>query len=118
MNVIKHKGQVFERLTTDLVSITAVKSSPHKLKWEMASQTEVGNGNRCKLKPLKSNRVWEFLELPPNRETRKWKMNDDGTLEFCKSRLVAQGLIGGTHKFRLDYEGTYILVFCFESNKC
>ena len=69
----------------DPVSVNEAKLSPYKLKWERAMEAE--------MKSLQANRVWELVQLPPNRKVigSKWifkrKMNADGTLECYKARL-------------------------------
>ena len=69
----------------DPVSVTKVKSSPNKLKWEKAMEIE--------MKSLQLNGVWELVELLLNRKIigSKWifkqKVDADGILVCYKARL-------------------------------
>ena len=76
-------------------------SSPQKAKWVKAMEKE--------MESLKTNEVWNLVELPENRKAvgSKWvfrvKTNADGTVKTHKARLVAQGF---SQTFCDDYDET------------
>ena len=65
---------------------------------------------------MKSNRVWDLVDLPPGRKTigNKWVLNikhkTDGTIDRYKTRLVAKGY---TQQEGIDYEETFLPVVRF-----
>ena len=67
---------------------------------------------------LHKNDVWELVELPKDRKAvgSKWvfklKTDADGSVEWHKARLVAQGF---SQKHGLDYDETFSPVIRFES---
>ncbi|CAB4028654.1 Hypothetical predicted protein, partial [Paramuricea clavata] len=85
-------------------------SSPQKTKWVKAMEKE--------MESLKTNEVWNLVELPENRKAvgSKWvfrvKTDADGTVETHKARLVAQGF---SQTFGDDYDETFSPVARFES---
>ncbi len=85
-------------------------SSPQKAKWVKAMEKE--------MESLKTNEVWNLVELPVNRKAvgSKWvfrvKTDADGTVEPHKARLVAQGF---SQTFGDDYDETFSPVARFES---
>ena len=85
-------------------------SSPQKAKWVKAMEIE--------MESLKTNEVWNLVELPENRKAvgSKWvfrvKTDADGAVETHKARLVAQGF---SQTFGDDYDETFSPVARFES---
>ena len=85
-------------------------SSPQKAKWVKAMEKE--------MESLKTNEVWDLVELPENRKAigSKWvfrvKTDANGTVETHKARLVAQGF---SQSFGDDYDETFSPVARFES---
>ena len=59
---------------------------------------------------MESNRVWDFVDLPPSRKTigNKWVLNinhkADGTIDRYKAQLVAKGY---TQQEGIEYENTF-----------
>ena len=84
--------------------------STEKDQWKSAMQMEMDT--------IHSNDVWDLVELPARRKAigSKWvfrkKMNADGSVEWYKARLVAQGF---SQKQGLDFEETFCPVIRFES---
>lgn len=72
---------------------------------------------KTEMKSLKENDVWELV-LPSGRKTveSKWvyktKIDENGTVERYKARLVAQGY---TQKYGADYDETFCPVARQES---
>ena len=91
-------------------TVKEVLSSPQKAKWVKAMEKE--------MESLKTNEVWNLVELPENRKTvgSKWvfrvNTDGDGTVETHKARLVAQGF---SQTFDDDYDETFSPVARFES---
>ena len=67
---------------------------------------------------MESNRVWDFVDLPPSRKTieNKWVLNikhkADVTIDRCKARLVAKGY---TQQEGIDHEEAFTHVVRFAS---
>ena len=67
---------------------------------------------------MKSNQVWDLVDLSPSRKTigNKWVLNIKhkayGTIDGYKTRLVAKGY---THQEGIDYEETFLHVVRFAS---
>ena len=73
----------------------------------------------CKeMKSLQDNKAWELTTLPPGKKaiSCKWvykvKMNNDGSIDYYKARLVAQGF---DQNFGSDYDETFCPVVRLES---
>ena len=67
------------------------------------------------MESLHTNKVWDLVELPKDRKTKrvfKTKRSADGTVERHKARLVAQGY---TQQYAQDYDETFSPVVRFES---
>lgn len=85
-------------------------ASRDKAKWMTAMERE--------MESLRTNDVWDLVELPRHQKAvgSKWvfklKTNDDGSVEWYKARLVAQGF---TQNFGVDYDATFCPVVRFES---
>ena len=86
---------------------TACKEKP---KWKEAMEKE--------MKSLKDNEVWELTSLPPGKKAVgcKWvykvKINNDGSVERYKARLVARGF---DQRYGSDYDETFCPVVRLES---
>ncbi len=82
----------------------------NQTKWKKAMETE--------MKSLKSNDVWDLVELPVDRKEvgSKWvykvMVDGDGQIERYKAWLVAQGF---TQQRGDDYDGTFSPVVRMES---
>ena len=67
---------------------------------------------------MKSNRVWDLVDLPPSHRNvgNKWVLNikrkADGTIDIYKARFVAKGY---TQQEGIDHEETFSLVLRFAS---
>ena len=67
---------------------------------------------------MKSNKVWDLVDLPPSRKTigNKWVLNikhkADGTIDRYKAHFVAKGY---TQQERIDYKETFSPVVRFVS---
>ena len=91
-------------------SLKEALASPQKEKWVKAMEKE--------MESLKTNEVWDLVELPENRKAvgSKWvfrvKTDANGTVETHKARLVAQGF---SQTFGDDYDETFSPVARFES---
>jgi hypothetical protein len=65
------------------------------------------------LDALSRNRTWDLVDLPPNKSmvgcnwVFKIKTRSNGSIERCKTRLVAKGF---TQEYGIDYEKTFALV--------
>ena len=85
-------------------------ASPDKAKWMAAMEKEIES--------LRINDVWDLVELPKDRKAvgSKWvfklKMNAEGSVEWYKAWLVAQGF---SQKFGVDYDEMFCPVVRFES---
>ena len=79
-----------------------MKKSPKAKEWFEAMKEEMNL--------MKSNRVWDFVDLSPGRKTigNKWVLNikhkADGTIDRYKAQLVAKGYI---QQKGIDYEETF-----------
>ncbi|GJY30475.1 retrotransposon protein, putative, ty1-copia subclass [Tanacetum coccineum] len=75
---------------------------PESDKWPNAMNVE--------MRYMKDNKVWDLVDLPPNRKTigSKWlfkkKTNMDGVVHTYKARLMVKGY---TQTPRIDYEETF-----------
>lgn len=91
------------RVTTiEPLTVNEALSSPDKEKWLGAMKNE--------MESLSTSEVWDLVELPKGRNAVgcKWvfktKVNEDGSLNRFKARLVAQGF---SQKHGLDYDQTF-----------
>ncbi|GJZ39106.1 zinc finger, CCHC-type containing protein [Tanacetum coccineum] len=72
-----------------------------------AEEHELGD---LEMQSMKDNKVWDLVDLPPNRKTvgSKWlfkkKTDMDGAVQTFKARLVAKGF---TQTYGVDYEETF-----------
>ena len=91
-------------------TIQQALSGPNSIEWFEAMK---GRKNS-----MESNRVWDFVDLPPSRKTigNKWVLNinhkADGTIDKYKARLIAEGY---TQQEGIDYEETFLPVVRFAS---
>ena len=92
------------------VTVKEAMTSPEK--------SESTNAMEKEMESLRTNDVWDLVELPKDRKAvrSKWvfklKVDVDGSIERHKARLVAQGY---SQKYGLDYDKTFSSVVRFES---
>ena len=103
-------GRVECNLSETPTSFREATSSPDESKWKGAMESE--------MRSLKENKIWDLVDLPPDRKTvgSKWvfkvKTGADGSVVRYKARLVAQGY---TQKYGTDYDKTFCPVVRQES---
>lgn len=89
-------------------SVNEALSSPRKDECMKAMKEE--------LESMKTNKVWDLVDLPPRRRAigNKWflkvKHKADGSIERYKARLMAKGF---TQEAEIDYEETFSPTFGF-----
>lgn len=85
-------------------------AGPDKANWMTAMEKE--------MESLRTHDVWDLVELPRDLKVvgSKWvyklKKNADGSVEWYRIRLVAQGF---TQKFGIDYDETFCPIVRFQS---
>ena len=84
---------------------------PTSKEWIKAMKEEMNS--------MKSNQVWDLVDLPPGCKTigKKWVLNnikrkENGTIDIYKARLVAKSY---TQQERIDYGDIFLSVVRFVS---
>ncbi len=86
----------------DVEEPQSVQDALSKPEWKRAMITEIDS--------IHDNQVWDLVDLPKGRQPigSRWvfkvKTNEDGSVQRCKARLVAQGY---SQKEGLDYDQTF-----------
>ena len=115
---IPFKNSMENRVSIDVSTFIDDEPKTFKEAMKGANSAEWMEAMKDELESMEKNKVWNLVNLPPNRKTIgcKWvlkiKQKADGTPEKFKARLVAKGY---TQKEGIDYEETFSPVVRFAS---